>query len=140
MQLRSQRQHQAGAGPQPWRLGQLSGPHLEGALGRDDGCLGLVLGLDAGLARLVGLSVRLGIPHHLLDLVLAQAATALDPDALLPIGGLQAEQGPSATRGVCWRPTDEERGLGVLERMTGVLPFRQAQLVNTQQAVLHLGR
>mmetsp|Transcript_41946 Transcript_41946/g.108635 ORF Transcript_41946/g.108635 Transcript_41946/m.108635 type:complete len:376 (-) Transcript_41946:1167-2294(-) len=57
-------------------------------LRRVDEGVRLVLGLDRLLARLVLLGVRLRVAHHLLDLVLVQAAARLDGDLLLLVGGL----------------------------------------------------
>ena len=65
-------------------------PHLDRALSRDDGSVSLVAGLNGSLAGFVRLCMRLTITHHLLDLVLAQAARGLDADALLLVGRLPA--------------------------------------------------
>ena len=67
--------------PVPYLLGGellLELVHL--ALGVVDNALGLVDGLDALLAGLVLLGVHLSVLHHVLDLVLAEAAGRLDHD------------------------------------------------------------
>jgi len=81
---------------------------LEAPLRRVDERLHLVLGLDGLLARLVGGRVLLRVAHHLLDLVLAQAAAGLYRDALLLARRLRRDasgsiSGTGTTAGVSLR-------------------------------------
>src|SRR6185503_5891848 len=64
-------------------LGAVLGERL---LGRVDQRLGVVLRLDLGFPLLVLLGVRLGVLHHLLDVVVRKAARGLDADLLLLAG------------------------------------------------------
>src|SRR5579875_1047136 len=61
---------------------------LERPLGGVDQRLTLVPGLDQFAPLLVLGGMRLGVLHHLLDVVLAEAARGLDADLLLLAGGL----------------------------------------------------
>src|ERR1700689_217792 len=63
---------------------------LEGFLACMDQGFGLVLGLDLLAELLVRLGMGLGVLHHLVDVVLGQAARGLDADLLLLAGGLVA--------------------------------------------------
>lgn len=62
---------------------------VEALLGGVDERLGLVLGLDAVLALLVLPRKGLCIAHHLLHLLIAQAAAGLDGDVLLLVRRLR---------------------------------------------------
>src|SRR5688572_22046398 len=64
-------------------LGAVLGERL---LGRVDQRLGVVLRLDLRFPLLVLLGVRLGVLHHLLDVVVRKAARSLDADLLLLAG------------------------------------------------------
>src|SRR4029079_19486462 len=59
---------------------------LEGLLGGVDQRLGVVLGLDFGLALLVLLGVGFGVLDHALDVGLGEAARRLDADLLFLAG------------------------------------------------------
>src|SRR5215471_2622436 len=60
----------------------------ERLLGRMDERLGVILGLDLGLALLVLLGVGLGILDHAVDVGLGEAARRLEADLLLLAGAL----------------------------------------------------
>ena len=73
-------------------LGDLVLVLIQALLRAVDGCLCFVLRLNACLTLLVSLSKLFTLANHLLDLIIREPSRRLDPDGLLLVGRLHADQ------------------------------------------------